>query len=547
MDCIKKSTGRRSLSYWQAPIRDVPGIHRQKDLEDVFRWQLDAYNTKFSRAVFEQRLQDFWRFYLQPLLTLPLLFAPLVFRHRRGWVLLAAAIAVLAGNGFYPFFFPHYVAPLCALLMLLVVEGLRRMRAVRFRGRRVGAFVSRSIILLVPVSAFATLIGGLVQPWNVMTPATPRALALQRLKEQGGKHLVLVRYGPRHIFHYGVVFNDADIDRSPVVWARELDPASNQALLDYYRDRDVWIFKPDEDPANLQRFPGRPVRFPGVPYISAIENGAGKRDDRNDGVSPGSIAVLLGGNFAYEVQGSTNPRSILGPLPAQLSGVSAAFGAVFDPLLNASPLERTAPLPLRVNGISVQFDKIFAPIFCISNLDGQHAVTIQVPFDLPLGTSTLTLRVNDKTVVKRVRILPATPGIFQWRSDGSKNRAVVLRPDGSVVDQEHPGRRGELLRLFATGLGPLTPAVGTNQPGASLPASSVRYEIIIGINHRGIPLVSVAYAAGLIGIEEMDFRIPDEAPSGPNVPLAIGVRVDGRAVFGNSSSLPIEERPPLVD
>jgi len=534
----QKIYGTPQSFYWQPPIQDAPGIHRYKDIADVYRWQLQAYKAKFSWAVLTNRLQDFWRFYLQPLLTLPLLFAPLIFRHRRGWVLLAAAIAVLAGNGMYPFFFPHYVAPLCALLMLLVVEGLRRMRTLRLGGRPVGAFVSRSIILLVPVSALATLIGGFLQPLAVTAAVTPRSLALRQLKEQGGKHLVLVRYSPEHVFHYGVVFNDADIDRSPVVWARELDPASNQALLNYFWDRDVWVFNTDQDPAALARFPGRPVRFPGKPYITVLANGGGKRDDRNDGVSPGSIAIVLGGNFGHRIQGSTNPRSILGPLHAQLAGVSAAFGALFEPSIDAP--ERTAPLPLQVDGISVQFNKTFAPIFCISNFDGQDAVTVQVPFDLPLGTVSMKLRVDDTILVKKVRGLPATPGILQWKASDSKHPAVILRPDGSIVDQKHPARRGEILRLFATGLGPMTPAVPTNQPGSSPPGPRAFYPITVGVNHRGVPVVSVAYAAGLIGIQDLAFQIPAEAPSGPDVPLSMGVMLDGRAVFGNTTSLPIK-------
>lgn len=33
------------------------------------------------------------------------------------------------------------------------------------------------------------------------------------------------------------VYNAAEMDRSKVLWAREMDPADNAALLEYYRDR----------------------------------------------------------------------------------------------------------------------------------------------------------------------------------------------------------------------------------------------------------------------------------------------------------------------
>ena len=36
------------------------------------------------------------------------------------------------------------------------------------------------------------------------------------------------------------MYNQADIDRSRIVWAREMGPARDQELIDYYPDRQVW-------------------------------------------------------------------------------------------------------------------------------------------------------------------------------------------------------------------------------------------------------------------------------------------------------------------
>jgi hypothetical protein len=45
-----------------------------------------------------------------------------------------------------------------------------------------------------------------------------------------------------------MTYNRADIDRARVVWARELDPAANSKLLNYYAGRTVWLFEPDATP-----------------------------------------------------------------------------------------------------------------------------------------------------------------------------------------------------------------------------------------------------------------------------------------------------------
>ena len=44
------------------------------------------------------------------------------------------------------------------------------------------------------------------------------------------------------------MYNGADIDKSKVVWAQEMGPASNLELLQYFRDRSAWLVQPDFNP-----------------------------------------------------------------------------------------------------------------------------------------------------------------------------------------------------------------------------------------------------------------------------------------------------------
>jgi len=62
-----------------------------------------------------------------------------------------------------------------------------------------------------------------------------------------GPHLVLVRYSKDHNSGEEYVYNEADIDRAKTVWAREIPSRDLAPLLQYFRDRDVWIYEPDED------------------------------------------------------------------------------------------------------------------------------------------------------------------------------------------------------------------------------------------------------------------------------------------------------------
>jgi hypothetical protein len=51
---------------------------------------------------------------------------------------------------------------------------------------------------------------------------------------------VLVSYAPNFDLDREWVFNQADIDDSKIVWARDMGPEKNRELLDYFRGRNFW-------------------------------------------------------------------------------------------------------------------------------------------------------------------------------------------------------------------------------------------------------------------------------------------------------------------
>jgi hypothetical protein len=73
-----------------------------------------------------------------------------------------------------------------------------------------------------------------------------------------GEHLVLVRYSKDHNSGEEYVYNEADIDHSETVWAREIPGMDLGPLLNYFRNRDVWLYEPDEDDSIVQPYDGPP-------------------------------------------------------------------------------------------------------------------------------------------------------------------------------------------------------------------------------------------------------------------------------------------------
>jgi hypothetical protein len=64
------------------------------------------------------------------------------------------------------------------------------------------------------------------------------------------------------------VYNGAEIDSAKILWARELDAAQNERLLEYFKDRQIWLYQPDEMDKKIQQLKPYP-RTPAQPIQQA--------------------------------------------------------------------------------------------------------------------------------------------------------------------------------------------------------------------------------------------------------------------------------------
>jgi hypothetical protein len=83
----------------------------------------------------------------------------------------------------------------------------------------------------------------------------PKRVAIEReLKNTPGKQLVIVHYTPSHNVHDDWINNRANIDASKIVWARDMGASEDQALLDYFKDRQAWWVDADDPRAPLEPY-----------------------------------------------------------------------------------------------------------------------------------------------------------------------------------------------------------------------------------------------------------------------------------------------------
>jgi len=194
-------------------------------------------------------LRYFIRFFAWPELSILALAAPWVLRDRRTRFLVVQAVICFGGFLLVAWFWPHYAAALTATTFILATQGMRHVRLWRLKGRPFGIGLSRAIVLsalfLSPFHGFAL---------HIASSVDSRAKIVTQLEALPGNQLVIVRYSPDNKPNVEWVHNAADIDHAKVVWAREIPGISMQPLLDYYRDRRVWLVEPDANPPKLSPY-----------------------------------------------------------------------------------------------------------------------------------------------------------------------------------------------------------------------------------------------------------------------------------------------------
>ena len=245
-------------------FQPAPAPHREVTPQQAleYRSQL-SYRDRNGESLqsyllrLEYRVR-YYRFFFLPALYLTLPFFFLSLREFRfAWVALTLLLFAL-GTNLYPFFYPHYIAALTCLFVLVSVTGLQRLCRLPISTGREAAWMILALcgahfLLWYGVNLFNVEAMLPYETWDQVTPAAPdrRTEVIDALKDEPGQQLVFVHYSPRHVFQQEWVYNAADIDGARIVWARDLGPEQDEQLLHYYPDRKAWLLDPDAQPPDL--------------------------------------------------------------------------------------------------------------------------------------------------------------------------------------------------------------------------------------------------------------------------------------------------------
>ena len=217
-------------------------------------------------------------------------------------------------------------------------------------------------------------------------------------------------------------------------------------------------------------------------------------------LAPGTIISIGGSDLALGRGADETERAAARPLPTSLGGVSVKIGNRFAPLFYVSPGQINAMIPFEATGSSVDITVLTGP-----------------------GASGNTITVN---------LSPTAPGIFSMNQNGAGQGAVLIGNDDIIAAQTgsvpgrvcRPAKPGEVLVIYATGLGPVTPTFpsGLAPLGGGRPLPEMINKPQVRIGGQLVPSGNVEFA-GLapesVGIYQVNVRLPDNVLTGNAVSL----------------------------
>jgi hypothetical protein len=237
-------------------------------LQPLVGGEIEQYHLVRSHFVLSSitRGIQFYLFYLGPALTIPFFVATFgETRRKRGLRFLIFVLSVSFVGLLLPIYFgPSYGAALSCVIYALLVAGIRGLRKLRWH-RASGLALARAVPVicfsLFLLRAFAPLPGVPVPRMVPLTWCSPhlfenlsRRPVQNALESKPGLHLALLRHPEDGLEPVDWVQNLADIDQQKVVWASDLGAESNQNLLRYFKDRQVWLVEPDRIPPRVSPY-----------------------------------------------------------------------------------------------------------------------------------------------------------------------------------------------------------------------------------------------------------------------------------------------------
>jgi uncharacterized protein (TIGR03437 family) len=258
------------------------------------------------------------------------------------------------------------------------------------------------------------------------------------------------------------------------------------------------------------------------------------------GNSTGPVTVTITANDptsnltgTREVTGGLGASSMAPVLSAAVNGATFAAHAPLSPgsivslfgqnLGNGTASASSVPLGTTLADATVIMAGNSLPLFFGSN--GQINALVSAGINTNTSQQILLERDNALSVPISVDVAAAEPGVFGYPAPGDppQQGAIVNAVTYAVADPSAPVSEGDVLAIFATGLGAVDQTIpdGAAAPTAPLANTVAKPTVTIGGQNAGVSFSGLA--PGFVGLYQIDAAVPGGVTAGSEVAVVVSI------------------------
>lgn len=214
-------------------------------------------------------------------------------------------------------------------------------------------------------------------------------------------------------------------------------------------------------------------------------------------LAPGGLISIYGDRLAEVTQSATSL-----PLPKQIASTQVVMGGVLLPLLFVSPNQINALVPAGLEPNTT------------------HQLLVQ--------------RANTYARPVALDVAAAQPAVFLDTSVSSTQGLILFIRGSGETGRARPGspaQSGDVLVIYATGMGATNPAVPDGAPPPDSAPVRTRDAVTATVGGISAPVDFAGLAPGFVGLYQMNARVPSGVAPGDQVPVVLSV--------SNQSSQPV--------
>ena len=196
--------------------------------------------------------------------------------------------------------------------------------------------------------------------------------------------------------------------------------------------------------------------------------------------------------------------------------------SVFGSKLASSDGASALPLPFNLGGSSLLIAGFQAPLLFSS--DSQVNAMIPYGIQVDAGQQAVVSHGSSLSVAQSLTIAAASPGVFTVNGLGNgQGHIYVAHADGTqtLADAVHPTTAGDIIVIYCTGLGEVTPAIIAGTPAPFDHFSPTVNQVNLTIGDVKAQVQFSGLTPGFAGLYQINAAVPTGIPPGAAVQVSI--------------------------